>query len=142
MYFKSVVLQRHMALNEHLCDSGCRPEITVDLERRMVVEQVRQCLFTQQHAQQLIRMVTIVQSVPHIDFPSQTPAGSVISPGNQRFPCCLSEFWRSAYRDLVARMECKQMGRMTVVWIHFFIVFHPFHYPPCRLTNPDRRQLG
>ena len=80
-----------VTLQEHFRDAGDRAEIAVDLERRMRVEQIRVSpaagvegtAVAAGHGKQMrqdeIRVVTVEQPRPEIDFPRETPARAGIA---------------------------------------------------------------
>ena len=93
-----------MALYEKLCKACCRSEVSVDLERRMQVEQVRcRTVFHQVLKQLVIRMIAVLKPCPHIELLSHRPAGGSIA---AQLQCCLGSFQQ--FRCLC----CNQISRM------------------------------
>lgn len=126
------------SLKEQLSDSGADTEVAVDLERGMRVKEVgvgtaaqKMHLTVCRSGTQLLldqgqSMISVMQTGPHVDLPSQAPTGAVIAADLQRTLAGLRQFRRGFRRDLMCRMEPVQMGNMAVMGIIFLILLFPF----------------
>src|SRR5919109_3701187 len=101
-----------MALQQHLSYACGSSEIPVDLERRMVVEQVRQRGLAQQRDQVLVGEVSFLEPVPEIDDPRAAPAcpaAAVFETPLERSSGRLRQLGCSAQRDLIAGVQREQV---------------------------------
>ena len=103
-----------MALEQQLRDARCSAEVSVDLERRVQVKEIRSRAVLHQVLKQLvIRMVAVLESCPHVKFLSHGPARCSIAAQFQR---CLGSFqqFRRLCCDQISRMERHELGIMAV----------------------------
>src|ERR1700761_7605566 len=99
-----------LALYQHFGDTRSTAEITVDLERRMCIEQIRigatATLIPAYRCQlipdQFIGMIAILETSPQVDLPTHGPASADVSTIDKRGAGSRKKFWGSKGRDLVA----------------------------------------
>ena len=114
-----------VALQQQLGYARRATKVSVDLKRRMIVQQVWQSRFRQQRHDVFMRQITFFQSCPEVDNPRPTPsrvAASCLQPTFQRNPRCLRQLRRAAERDLISRMQCKEMLDVPVTGLSFLVV--------------------
>ena len=105
-----------MALHEHLVHAGDRTEVAVNLERRVRIEQVVVRLARgKEHANHRVGMVAVVHAGPKVDFPSERPAGRIVTALFQRDAGALDQIRSFFRRNLRAREEAVQVRNMAVL---------------------------
>ena len=62
-----------LTLQKHLGDAGRASEVAVNLERRMVVEQVRQCRILQEKSEMFVALFSVEQACVEVDDPRSAP---------------------------------------------------------------------
>ena len=70
---KTDVIQ--VTLDQHFGDSRRSPEVAVDLERRVIVEQIGERRLPQQFLKMNIGLFAVQQPRPEVDDPGPAPAG-------------------------------------------------------------------
>ena len=105
-----------MTLHEHLADTCSTTEVTIDLERRMGIEEVgvgaaarspfdrvgNEC----QHVlDDLIGMVTVEHTCPEVRFPTETPTCGHITTLFQGVGSCREQFGVGVRRNLIRGIE-------------------------------------
>ena len=75
--------ESHVALHEHLGNSGSATKVSVNLEWSVGIPQVVQSTVFQQVAKEGICVVAVMQACPLVEFPSHAPAGSAIATVNK-----------------------------------------------------------
>ncbi|MNC14935.1 hypothetical protein D3C75_627270 [compost metagenome] len=117
-----------MALHQHLGNACRSAEVAVNLEGRMVIEQIGQGGFFEQLLGMGISLLPIQQPGPEVDDPCPAPAGMASPVGQavlQGHPGGLRQFRGLPRADGGARMQGEQMGDVAVAGIHFLIVHQP-----------------
>jgi len=104
-----------MALKQHLRDARRAPEVPVDLEGRMGVEQVREGVAGQGLDEHPVRVVAVEQPGPEGDLPGLAPARPPIAAEDQGLARGGEEFGRVAPSDLRARVQAVQVGYVPVL---------------------------
>ena len=64
-----------MALEQHLCDTCGTAEVTVYLERRVRIKEIRICTSADKEAQTVVALLAFARSRPCVDAVSDRPAG-------------------------------------------------------------------
>ena len=109
-------------------NAGDAPEVAVDLEGRVVVEQVGQGGFPQQQLDVLPRLFPVLQRGPEVDNPGAAPAGVTAPVGKaalQGLAGGLGQLWGALGGDLVAGMEGEQVGHVPVAHLHLLVLLQP-----------------
>src|SRR5438093_106657 len=103
-----------VALEQHLRDSRGSTEVSVDLKRRMRVEQVRISPTAvgvdnvagageaQQVADEFAGVIAVAEACPVVDLPAHGPAGRLVAAELERFLCRREKLGRRP-GDLIAR---------------------------------------
>ena len=129
-----------MALHEHLVHAGDRTEVAVNLERRVRIEQVVVRLARgKEHANHRVGMVAVVHAGPKVDFPSERPAGRIVTALFQRNAGALDQIRSFFRRNLRAREEAVQVRNMAVLVVRIVPILEPFRNLSV-LTGLCRRQ--
>ena len=115
-----------VALEEELGDAGRAAEVTVNLERRMGVEEVG--IGAARHAEaaagrdqrelvrnQLESVITVQHARPEADLPAHRPARGGVSTLDQRVAHALGEHRRAVRGDLVAGIKAPEVRDVAVV---------------------------
>ena len=109
-----------MALQEHFYHSSNKAKVTIDLKRRMRIEQVRinpaasviigpgVLRETQRIMYQTVRMIAVAKPRPCCDFPGKAPTCALISPKFQGTSRCGKQIG-CLRSDLVAGIESVQV---------------------------------
>ena len=92
----------------------------------MGIPEVIQRTVFQQIAVQFIRMVSVLQSCPLVEFPTHAPAGSAVSAMFQYHFGCLCKFGGSHGRDGMSRMQSEQVVDVPVFIFRIVYVGRPF----------------
>ena len=116
-----------MALHEHFVHARDCTEVTINLERRMGIEQVVVSLARREkHANHSVSMVAIVHTGPEVNLPSERPAGSIVTALLQCDACTLDQV-RSFFRgNLSAREKAIQVRNVAVFIVGIVPVLEPF----------------
>ena len=124
-----------MALKEHFCNTGSAAEVSVDLERRMSVEEIRICTALAPEAcascrseligNELVCSVSVEKTSPKAYLPSHRPSCCWVTTVIQRVAGCRKELRSSPRRNLVAREKAVKMRYMAMVVIRIVPVMHP-----------------
>ena len=118
-----------VALQQHFGDARRAAEIAVDLERRMGVEHVRiRARRIEQHGENLVGVLGVLQTGPEVQPPADAPAGGVVAANLQRLSHRGGQFGRAAQRDLVAGKKSVKMRHVAVMNVRglHVPVFQPF----------------
>ena len=130
----------HMALHQHLRDARRRAEIPVDLERRMIIEKIRQRLLLKKRPQILVRLLPVPEPRIHVNDPRPAPArmpAAEPKPSRDGLLRRLKKL-RRMLRDLCTGKKREQLGNMPVSGLCLFVVLVPLHDLPVP-PDPDRR---
>src|SRR5262249_27478076 len=118
-----------VALQQHLGDARRTAEVAVNLERRGDGEQGGQRWFCEQSEQVLVSLPPVFQPRPEVDDPRPAPARvptAIFKPVFERLARGRGQIWRSARRDLIARVEREQMRDVAMSRVRLFVLLRPF----------------
>ena len=135
-----------MTLEQHLRDASCSSKVSINLERRMQIEQIVLRVVRQQQLDILARLLAILQTCVEIDHPGSAPpcVGAVflhlvvVAPSGDGLFSRLEQLL-SGRIDGGARIESEQMGDVTMPRLHLLIVRDPFLNGAIALADTDRR---
>ena len=128
-------------LHQHFNDAGATAKVTVNLERRVCIEQVgvgtssASCILsfvsvrtdiTQQATVNVVRIFAVLQACIKVDTPAGAPARSIVAFDFQRTGTGLCQFRSFFYRQMMSRIQTEQMRLMTVLRFLVFPVVEPF----------------
>ena len=143
-----------LALHEHLGDTGCHTKVTVNLERRMCIEEVGESasiwIFalhalvgkdTQHVADNLERMVAVLHARPEVGLPAEAPSRSLVTALFERLASCCKELGSARGADLIRRIKSVEMRDVTMLVVRIVYVLQPFLQLSI-LAHLHRRQLG
>ena len=119
-----------MRLHECLDDASRATEVSVDLERWVVVEQIGQRRLRQQRAQIVIDRLAVAQTREEIDQPRAAPARVSATVGEaeiKRFSRGVEQLRRDVAGELRARMQAEEMRDVTVPGLGLAEGARPFH---------------
>ena len=117
-----------VTLQQHLGDAGRGTEVSVDLERRVGVEEVRECaavwilagsVLRWQQSQHVLEdgqgMAAVEHTCPEAYLPSEAPSCGLVTTVGQGLFGCGEEFVVVVGTDLVGGKESVEMGDMPVL---------------------------
>ena len=113
-----------LALEQHFCHGRATAEIAVDLERRMETKQVRRSP-ANEHGEERVGTVAVVQPGPEIGLPRHAPAGRGVAASFQRQAGATVEFGRAGV-DFAPRAQAPKMGDMAVMNVRLLKILLPF----------------
>ncbi len=115
-----------VTLQEHFGDPRRRAEISIDLERRMGVEQVRICAIgSQKLTEEQVRVIAILESGPEVDLPAHRPTGRLVAAQFERPSHGIEQLRRSPFGYLVSGTQAVQVRYMPVLRLGFLEVAAP-----------------
>src|SRR5215203_1617050 len=123
MYFAAV------ALHQHLRHAGRAAKVAVDLEWRVIVQQIRKSRIGQQCNDVVVCEITFFKPRPEIDYPCPAPSGVAASGGLPPFERGTSrtgKLRRTAESNAVVRMKSEKVRDMTMARIRLVVIFEPF----------------
>lgn len=112
-----------MALHQHFRNTGGEAKVAVDLEGRMVIQQVFKGGMRQQETHIFACFFAIQQPCPEVDDPRAAPTGVAAAMGEpalQRAPCGC-EGLRLLQGDLLAGIEGKQVRNVAMPQLGFLL---------------------
>ena len=80
-----------VALHEHLRNTGCAAEVTIDLEGWVDIPKVVGGAVLEQVAEEFIRAIAIVQASPLVEFPAHAPSCSAVAAVVEHYARCLGK---------------------------------------------------
>ncbi len=131
-----------VALQQHLRDPGAAAEVAVDLERRVVVEEVGQGRLGEQRRQVLVGLLPVAEPREEVHHPGAAPAraaAAVRQPALERDARGPRQLGRAPERDRVSRVQAEEVGDVTVARLGFVEILEPL-LQLAVLADPVRRQ--
>ena len=117
-------------MHERFGDAGSAAEIAIDLERRVIVEEIGQCRLRKKRTQVVLDGLSVTETCEEIDEPRAAPtsvAAAVCQAEIERFARCCEKFWCGVAVELRTRMQAEEMRNVTVSWLCFAERTRPLH---------------
>ncbi|MNC41846.1 hypothetical protein D3C75_906330 [compost metagenome] len=133
-----------MGLEQHLGYSCCAPEVPVNLERGMAVQQVGIGGGAQQLAEVAVGFPAVSHPGLESDNPGPAPAGMASPCGKtpfDGFPCGLHQLRCLAFIHQLARIQAEELGDMPVARLRLLVILQPLHNLPAT-SDPQTRNPG
>ncbi len=128
-----------VALQEHLGDTCCSPEVSVNLERRMRVEEVGECaavgvlaggILVRQQLQHVLDdgkgVVAVEHTRPEAYLPPEAPSCSLVATVGECLLGCGEKIVVAVGGYLVGREQAVEVGYVAVVLVVAVSVDEPF----------------
>ena len=115
-----------VALQEHFCNARCSAEVAVNLEWGMGVPQVVACAVAEEVPEKEVRMVSVVEACPLVEFPSHGPSCSPVAPVFEHHARGLGKVGGGEGRDAASGMQAEEVVHMAVMVVGVVDVAAPF----------------